>query len=254
MYHRNIGFILTNLVLRDFTIRYRNMSLGFLWSLLNPIVMMSVLSFVVMVMFRPEGIKDFYLLVLSGIVVYNFFSLGWLTATVSIFGNAGLVKRVPIPRELLPIATVLANSLHFLIQILLLVILVLHAGYGVNKYWLLLPVLFGLEIIFVCGLSLLTSALDVYFRDTRYLVESFNTVLFWLVPIFYTFSMIPQEYRSIYQYNPIAAVVLAIRAVMLDGVMPPGPLLFKLPLVSFTFLLIGIVVFRRLKRNFADYL
>jgi len=229
------------------------MSLGILWSLVNPLVMMGVLTFVFTVVF-PGAPKDFYLMALSGIVVFNFFSLGWLTATVSIYQNAGLVKRVPMARELLPIATILANGLHFLIQIGLLVVLLLFAGYGVNKYWLMLPVIFLLELIFVCGLSLVTAALNVYFRDMQYVVESATTVLFWLVPIFYSFSMIPQEYRSIYLYNPIAAVVLACRAIMMEGHMPPTTLLIKLPLVAFGFLIFGFFFFRRLKKKFADYL
>ncbi len=254
MEYNNYSFLLRNLVLRDFKIRYRNMSLGVFWSLLNPLVMMGVLTFIFTQIFRPPGVEDFHLKVLSGIVVFNFFSLAWLSATVSIYSNAGLVKKVPMPRELLPISTVLANGLHFLIQIGLLVVLVLQAGYGVNRYWLLLPLVFALEAVFVCGLSLVTSALDVYFRDMRYVVESANTVLFWLVPIFYTFTMIPQEFRSIYQYNPIAAVVLALQAIVFEARMPPAPLLIKLPLVSAVFLAAGFGVFRRLKRNFADFL
>lgn len=106
----------------------------------------------------------------------------------------------------------------------------------------------------MCGLCLITSALDVYFRDIRYVVESSNTVLFWLVPIFYSFAMIPPEYRALYQFNPVAAVVLACRAILLEGRMPPTPLLIKLPLVSLGFLAIGFAVFGRLKRKFADYL
>jgi lipopolysaccharide transport system permease protein len=94
----------------------------------------------------------------------------------------------------------------------------------------------------------------VYFRDIRYVVESTNMVLFWLVPIFYSFAMIPQQYRSIYQYNPVAAVVLACRNILLEAKAPPTPLLIKLHLVSVSFLVFGYFVFRRLKRNFADYL
>ena len=132
--------------------------------------------------------------------------------------------------------------------------LTLASGYWPNIYWLWLPLIFGMEVVFVCGLSLMTSALDVYFRDIRYVVESCTVVLFWLVPIFYSFAMIPREYQPIYQYNPIAAVVLACRAVMLEGRTPPAALLIKLPLVSFAFLFAGYFLFVRLKRKFADYL
>lgn len=248
------SYLLRNLVLRDFKIRYRNMSLGVFWSLVNPLVMMVVLTFVFTKVFPNNTQQNFHVAVLSGLVVFNFFSLAWQSGTISIYANSGLVKRVPMPRELLPVSTVLANALHFLIQIGLLIGLALAAGYGVNRYWLWLPLIFGLEVVFVCGLSLVTSALDVYFRDVRYVVESSTLVLFWLVPIFYSFSMIPQEYRSLYQYNPVAAVVLACRAIIMEGRVPPAPLLVKLPLVSIGFLIIGYAVFRRLKRNFADYL
>ncbi len=248
------SYLLRNLVLRDFKIRYRNMSLGVFWSLVNPLVMMLVLTFIFTKIFPNNTQENFHVAVLSGLVVFNFFALAWQSGTMSIYANSGLVKRVPIPRELLPVSTVLANALHFMIQIGLLIVLALAAGYRVNVYWAWLPVIFALEVLFVCGLSLATSALDVYFRDIRYVVESSTLVLFWLVPIFYSFSMIPQEYRSLYQYNPVAAVVLACRAIIMEGRMPPGPLLIKLPLVSAGLFVLGYAIFRRLKRNFADYL
>ena len=99
--------------------------------------------------------------------------------------NTGIVKRVPVPRYLMPIASVLSNSLHLVIQFGLLLTLVLISGKGINIYWLWLPMIWTVELIFVCGLTLVTSAANVYIRDTRYVVESINTVLFWLVPIFY---------------------------------------------------------------------
>ena len=254
MSRNNFGFVLKNLITRDFKIRYRNMSLGVFWSLLNPLVMMAVLTFVFTKIFPNPSVRSFHVTALSGLVVFNFFSLAWQSATVSIYGNVGLIKRVPLARELLPVATVLANSLHFVIQIGLLIVLALIAGYGVNVYWLLLPVIFALEIVFVCGLSLITSALDVYFRDVRYVVESTTTVLFWMVPIFYSFAMIPNEYRALFQFNPVAAVVMACREIILESRMPAESLLMKLTAVSLAFLGVGLMVFRRLKDNFADYL
>ena len=146
----------------------------------------------------------------------------------------------------------LANCLHFLIQIALLLVFALASGYGVNRYWLLLPVVWGLEIVFTCGLGLITSALDVYFRDVLYVVESANQVLFWLVPIFYSFAMIPQKYHLIYQLNPVAAVVLATRNILLEAKAPPGSLLWKLLVVSLFCLIVGAILFDRLERKFAD--
>lgn len=250
----NHSYLLAILVARDFKIRYRNMSLGVFWSLLNPLVLMGMLTFIFTRIYRSAATENFHVFVLAGLVPYNFFALAWASATRSLLENPALVKRVCLPREIIPVSTVLANGLHFLIQIGLLLALALLAGYRVNGHWVWLPAIFALELVFVCGLSLASSALDVYFRDVRYVVESLNMVLFWVVPIFYSLAIIPPAYHTIYQLNPIAAVTLACRNVLLEAKAPPVPLLFKLIAVSLAALAAGLVVFRRLKRRFADYL
>jgi ABC-type polysaccharide/polyol phosphate export permease len=228
------------------------MSLGVLWSLLNPVVMMSVMTFVFTKVFISP-VPHFAVFLLCGLVPFNFFTLAWATGTGAIVDNATMIKRVLVPREILPIASVLSNCLHLGIQILLLLTLV-TATVGVNIQWLWLPLLWSFEIIFVCGLALISSALNVYARDTRYVVESINAVLFWLVPIFYSFSLVPVRYIEIYQYNPIAALVLALRNVLLDRHAPAATLLLKLALVSLTMFAAGWLVFRGLKRGFYDHL
>src|SRR5215470_16124915 len=253
MWSGEYNFVLQNLVLKDFRIRYRNMSLGVLWSLLNPIVMMAVLTFVFTVVIPNSTTPNFPLFVLCGIVPFNFFSIGWISGTTSLIDNANLVKRVPLPREIIPVASVLSNTLHLLIQIGLLLGLALCYGKGVNIHWLWLPVVWALEVVLVCGLALIFSGLNVYTRDIRYVVESASTVLFWLVPIFYAFPPSSEKFVVIYK-NPLAAVVFALRDILIRGTAPPASLLWRLAASSTVTLLFGLFVFGRLKRRFYNYL
>ncbi|MGH9664545.1 MAG: ABC transporter permease [Bryobacteraceae bacterium] len=253
MWQGDYWFLLKNLILKDFRIRYRNMSLGVFWSLLNPLVMLAIYTFVFTKIFS-NGAPHYGVFILCGLVPFNFFCLAWGTGTTSMVDNANLVKRVRVPREIVPITSVLSNCLHLVIQIGILLVIALAVGIQTSVYWLWLPVLWLLEIVFVTGLALLFSGLNVYIRDTRYVVDSAVAVLFWLVPVVYDFSMIPQRYRSIYQLNPISALVLAMREVLLHNRPPSDVLLTKLALGSFVTLAVGALVFNRLKDRFFDYL
>jgi ABC-type polysaccharide/polyol phosphate export permease len=247
-------FVLSSLVVKDFKIRYRNMSLGVFWSILNPVVMMGVLTFVFTYLTPNKAMPNFPVRLMCGLVPYNFFTIAWTSGTTSLVDNAGLIKRVQVPREIVPLAAVLSNCLHLLIQICLLIILVFAFGYRVNAHWVWLPYVWAMEVIFVCGLSMITSALNVYVRDMRYLVESTNTVLFWLVPIIYTISNPPWIYAKIDNMNPLSALILMMRRIMMDGQAPGFSTVTNMTYASLVTFGVGWVVFQKLKRRFYDHL
>jgi len=247
-------FLFENLVLKDFRIRYRNMSLGILWSLINPLVMMGVLTFVFGHVYGTQPSPFYPLLILSGLVPFNFFTAAWLSGTISIVTNAQLVKRVPVPREVVPIAAVFSNCVHLAIQVGLLLALTFYFGLHANRFWLWLLPLWLLYIAFVCGISLISSALSVFVRDTQYVVESFNLVLFWLVPIFYSFDVIPDRFKLVYEINPVAALVMATRNVLIDNRAPATTLIVNMVIAAAVALGIGLIVFAKLKRSFYEYI
>src|SRR5690606_23297235 len=196
---------------------------------------------------------NFWLFVLIGLLPYNFFALSWATGTTSTVGSGRLIKEVPFLRELVPLSPVMANSLHYFLQLGLLLVAV-ASGIGSSWSWTWLPVVLALQLVFVAGLTLATAALDVYLRDMRYVVESTNLVLFWMVPIFYGFEAIPKRYAWIYELNPVAAVIMLLRTILLDGEPPNLSTLLKFALVSIGMMAAGAMTFRRLQRDFADYL
>lgn len=253
MWRGDYLYLLQNLVLKDFKIRYRNMSLGVLWSLLNPLVMMAVYWFVFTNIFKSD-LSNYPLFLLCGIVPFSFFTVAWATGTTSIVDNAGLIKRVPVPREVIPITTVLSCCIHLLVQIALLLTVAMISHKGFNVHWLWLPVVWALEIVFVCGLALLSASLNVFIRDTRYVVESATWVLLFLVPVFYDSNLIPPQYRPIYDLNPIAATVISLRKIVYEAQPPVGSTLWKLVGASLTVFVVGLLVFRRLKPMFYEHI
>jgi len=253
MWNGDYGFVLSNLVQKDFKVRYRNMSLGMLWSVLNPLVTMGALAYVFTIIF-PNKRHDEAVFLLCGLVPYNFFAMAWNTGTGSLAENYSIMKRVTVPRELFPIATVLGNCVHLLIQIGILFAFTLGAGLGVNRYWLWLPYLWFMEILFVCGLAMATSAINVYIRDTRYVVESVNTILFYFVPIFYSHDDIPAPFTKVVLFNPVAALILALRRILWDGIEPGWHLIWRLTACSLAAFVGGFLVFRRLKGGFFDHM
>jgi len=251
-------FALHNLVLKDFRVRYRNMSLGFLWSLLNPLIMLGVLVFVFSHVFKSGKDPLFPIFLLIGIIAYNFFSLCVPAAAGCIIDNASIVKKLIFPRLIIPLSVVLSQMIHLAIQLGLLGIflLVFRVPLTWSSLWMV-PVL-AVELAAILGISLIASALNVYFRDMQYLIESGLRVLFWFTPIFYPLSMVRENAGStlfrLYLLNPLAGCINAARRALLEAAAPDWAVFGTATGVSLVLLVVGLWLFTHSHKRFADYI
>ena len=251
-------FALHNLVLKDFRIRYRNMSLGILWSILNPLVMLGVLVFIFSYVYPNRTVDHFPIFILIGLIGYNFFSMCVSSTTSCIIDNAPLVKKTIFPRIILPLSVVLSQVIHFVIQLGLLALFILIFRVPVTWSYLWLPVIFVVELTFVAGLCLVCATLTVYYRDVLYLVQSAMTILFWFTPIFYSLTTVhqnlPPSLYGAYILNPLAACIDGARKAILSDCAPDTVAFSVAASVAVFFLGLGVWLFERMQKNFADRL
>lgn len=250
-------FILSALVAKELKAMYRNMALGFLWSLLNPLIMVAVLSFV-LVYFLDMG-REAPAMIVVALIPFNFFSYCLSGCTSSVTHNASLVKKVAFPRQILPISVIVTHLVHYAIQSILIVgVLFLfpppHVIFSWNLLWLA-PV-FVVQLGLCVGLGLLTSGLHVLYRDVQYIVDSALTVLFWLSPVLYDAKGRLESFQSwvyyLYYLNPLSGILESYRNVLYHG-HAPDPLILGIAFVCTLILgAIGVRVFWVHEHEFAD--
>ena len=258
--------LLVNLVRKELKVKYKSSILGFLWSLLNPAFLLVVYYFVFSIVLG-SGIPRFPIYLLSGLLVWNVFNVGLMTATGSIVGNAGIVNKVWFPREVLPLASIGAALVHFFLQSIVLVLALLAFRHPVNwAYVPLLPVsLIGLLLV-LAALGIFLSAMNVYLRDVQHLVELLLLAWFFASPIVYSYDLIAGKAGSwarLYLMNPVTDVVLVFqRAIYGDYAkivhdFSYGWYLRNLAgvyVLGIVLLVISLNVFRRLEGNFTEEL
>lgn len=181
--------LLLNLVRKELKVRYKNSSLGFIWSMLNP-AMYLVVFYVVFQLVLKAGIPYFAVFLLSGLLAWNLFSASLGGATGSITGNAPLVNKVWFPREILPLASVGANCVHFVLQGIVLVVALIAFRFNVDwgYVWLVIPAVIALVLLTSAG-AVFLSAANVYARDTQHFLELALLAWFWMTPIVYPWQL-----------------------------------------------------------------
>lgn len=268
-------FLLKLLVSKELKVRYRGSVLGLVWSYVKPGVQFIVFYIALGVFLgleksdrNPGGLPNYAIYLFSGIVLINFFTEALGNASRSIVGNGGLIKKIYLPRQLFPMASVWVSGVHFIPQILILIVACLFNGWRPNALQLAAAVGgFVIVALLATGLGLLFGAVNVYFRDAENLVDMLLMIATWASPVLYSWVMVKEQlgttFFNLYQLNPLTVGVetfhYAFWLPTTDGAepIPPHLLSFWLPVglaLSAAVLLLGQLVFRRLEGRFAQEL
>lgn len=252
--YRELLFSLTK---KELKVKYRGSALGFFWSLLNPILTMLVYSFVFSIVLRG-GIEEFAIFLICALLPFNFLSNSVNYGASSIIANSNLVNKIYFPREIIPLSIVLSNLINFFFELAAIFIVLGIMGYKFYMFLYLLPVLIFLQFFLVVGMTLLVSALNVFFRDLQHLITIIMMVWFFGTPIIYPLKLVPPEYQFIMKINPMTIYAAYYRNIFYYVKYPEGAgfpnTLETLGALGITLLIffIGYYVFKRLEPRFAE--
>jgi ABC-type polysaccharide/polyol phosphate export permease len=243
--------LLRTLASRELKSRYRGSYLGFLWSLLNPLLLMLAYLLVFSVYVRIE-MENYAAFLLSGLLPWIWFS-GSLTQGVrSVLDNGHLIKKVMFPVEILPAVAVSTTMVNFLLSLPVLAILLASQGHAPSIHWLALPLLILLQAAFCLALALPLSALQVALRDTEQVVTNVLNLLFFMTPIIYPVSLVPESLRFASYLNPMTLLVGCYHAILVEGTWPRWDFLGIFAAVTFAAFVGGAWVFARRRESFPD--
>jgi len=243
--------LMWELIKRDLKKRYSESFLGFLWYLFEPLILMGVLAFIFTSVF-PSGIPNFAIFFLIGFTVYRFFTYGTTMALDSIIINTNLVKTTYLPREIFPITRVIVALISSLFDFIVIFIFMAIFGVAFQRMFLFIPLIFILGFFLTLGAGFILAALFIRWRDLNVIWSLISNILFWILPIVYPLSLIPENYQIFYELNPLALLIQNLRWVMLEGTFPNFFHLLIISIYCVIFLGVGILLFNRRKKTFAE--
>ena len=247
------GFLIRQLVSRDFKTKYKRSALGMAWSFLNPLLTMSVQYVVFSTLFKSD-VPNYPVYLLSGIVFFNFFSEAISMGMTSITGNASLIKKVYMPKYIYPVSRILSSLVNFALAIIPLLLVMVITGTAFTPALLLLIFDMLCLLGFVTGMSLLLTTAMTFFQDTQFLWGVVSMMWMYLTPLFYPESIIPAQFLTVYHMNPMYQYITFARICIIDGVSPEPMAYLWCILSSLVVLVLGILTFKRHQDKFVLYL
>lgn len=254
--------LIRNLVVSEVKTRYKNSVLGFVWSLLNPLAMMLVFTVVFGVLWPNQQIENYPLYLLCGLLPWNFFSASVFSSTNSVLTNGNLVKKVYFPREVLPISSILAQLVNFLLALVVLFAAILIFRANFSPWLWTLPLIILIQTCFTIGIGFVLSTLQVFYRDTQMVMEVVMLAWFFLTPVFYSAAQLPATYqvgnieipvqRILYILNPMASLINLYRDVLYYGYRTDIDFLVRTTLTALLALGFGYWFFTRYSDRFGE--
>lgn len=246
--------LLWNLVRRDLTVRYKRSVIGFFWTMLNPLLLMVVLTIVFSNVFRFEGISHYEVYFLSEYLVFWFFAQTTTQSMASLAWNGMLMKRVRVPKSIFAISTTLSGLTNLCLAYVPLLVIMVVRGAPITPAMLFLPVAFVVVAVFTLGVSLLLSSLAVYFDDVAQMYQVATVALMYMTPIIYPISIVPIDFLWLIRLNPLTQLFKLARDPVFNGVLPQTHIIFGSFLTAGASLTVGWFVFHRLSRGFFERL
>jgi ABC-type polysaccharide/polyol phosphate export permease len=248
--------LIQSLVARELKARYRGSVLGFAWSFVNPLLLLSIYSFVFTTIMRNDDVaqtKPFAVFLFCGLLPWTWFSASLTEATSSLISGGNLIKKVLFPAEVLPIVSVLANMVHYLLGLLILAAFMIafqHYPDAASLPWF--PVVIAVQLIFTLGLAFVLSALTVHFRDVRDLLTNLLTLWFFATPIIYPyFTPSVSRFLTLFRLNPFYHLAVSYQEILFFGQFGHARSLLLLAALSVVVFLGGYWLFDRLRDSFA---
>lgn len=258
---KHYSFLMQQLIMRDFKVKYKRSVLGVLWSILNPVLMMTVMAIVFsqMFKFKVDGV-NYLVYLMTGLIMFNYFSEASNLAMTSVVGNFSLINKIYIPKYIFPVAKCLFVGINFILTLIpwFAIILLSYVGLGqyacpINWSYLLLPFIFLCFFIFTVGIGLFLSCVSVFLRDMFYIYGIILTIWNYVTPVFYSIEILPASFQSLFKLNPMYQYITAVRDIVLFGQRPSFTTLGILLLTSLVVFAIGAFTFRKKQDKFIYY-
>jgi len=233
--------------------KYKGSFLGVLWSFINPLLTVSIYAIIFPYIMRVQD-DNYLIFLICGVIPWTFFTTVMNQGMISIRMNAGIIKKVYFPREILPISVAMSGLVNFFISCLIILAFCVVGGLGVSWHLLLLPFVAFIQFCFTLGLILALSAINIYIKDMEYIVQFLINMLFYGTPILYNVTLFPENLRWILNLNPIAHIINAYRDIFMYHQLSSFSSWLYMIIVSLFVLVVGLAIFKKLQKGFAEEL